>query len=92
MHRWRAIAAILSSMFPSTWPRPSQTAARTGTYLHAGMTRGTISIHPIAGEGTSHYALEFTTLGITHHGGQWPTLADAMHEAERICPGVQWDR
>jgi hypothetical protein len=79
-------------MFPTTWPRPAETAARTGTYLHAGMTRGYITVSPVAGGNPPGYALEFSALGITHSGGTWPTLADAMREAERICPGVAWDR
>lgn len=79
-------------MFPTTWPRPAATAARTGTYLHAGMTRGMICISPVPDSKPQKYALEFTALGMPHSGGSWPTLADAMHEAERICPGIQWDR
>ncbi|HWH68394.1 MAG TPA: hypothetical protein VNT26_03375 [Candidatus Sulfotelmatobacter sp.] len=82
-------------MFPTTWPRPAETAARTGTYLHAGMTRGYISVSPAppaADNNLPQFALEFTALGMTHSGGTWPTLADAMREAERICPGIQWDR
>jgi hypothetical protein len=79
-------------MFLTTWPRPAATAARTGTYLHAGMTRGMICISPLPDGNPPKYTLEFNALGMAHSGGSWPTLADAMHEAERICPGIQWDR
>jgi len=51
-----------------------------------------VCISPLPDSNPQKYTLEFNALGMTHSGGSWPTLADAMHEAERICPAVQWDQ
>lgn len=87
-----SVPGIMPAMFPTTWPKPAQTSARTGTYLHAGMTRGYVSVSPVRDANPPRYHLEFTALGITHSGGDFPTLSDAMHEAEQLCPQIHWDR